>query len=75
MSHLAHLPAYDSHAVEVSRLDLTPRILRMADGDPAVAAQIRDMMWGEYCSSGAPLGHSEEGMMVWWSELLEAPAG
>jgi hypothetical protein len=75
MPHPAYLPTLDSETIEASRLDLTPRILRIADGDPAFAAHIRSMMWGEYCDSGAPLGRSEEGMMVWWNEQLDAPAG
>lgn len=75
MSLPAYLPALDSDTVAASRLDLTPRILRLADGDPAFAAHIRGMMWDEYRRAGAPLGHSEEGMTVWWSEHLDALAG
>jgi hypothetical protein len=74
MSYPASFPALDADAVETSRLDLVPRILRLADGDPAFAAQIRHMMWSEYCGSGAPLGRSEDGMMIWWSERLDTLA-
>lgn len=70
MSYPASYPVPAPETVESSRLDLTPRILRLAGGDKAFADQIREMMWGEYCGAGAPFGHSEEGMMVWWSEEL-----
>jgi len=70
----SYAPALDSDTVEASRLDLVPRILCLADGDPVSAARIRGMMWDEYCDSGAPHGRSEEGMMVWWSEQLDTPA-
>lgn len=70
MSPLASYPMLSPDAVEVSRLELAARVLRLADGDKAFADQIREMMWGEYCSAGAPLGHSEEGMMVWWNREL-----
>jgi hypothetical protein len=70
MSFPASYPTLHPETVEGSRLDLTPRILQLADGDKAFAAQIREMMWGEYCREGAPFGHSEEGMMVWWHEEL-----
>lgn len=71
MPYPVSFPAPDSQTVEASRLELAPRILRLADGDPTFAAQIREMMWGEYCHAGTPMGHSEEGMMVWWSERLD----
>lgn len=71
MPYPTSLPVLNADTIEASRLDLAPRILRLADGDSAFAAQIRAMMWGEYCSAGTPLGHSEEGMMVWWSEKLD----
>lgn len=75
MSYSASFSALDADDVANSRLHLVPRILRLADGDPAFAAQIRHMMWTEYCDSGAPHGRSEDGMMVWWSEQLGAPVG
>ena len=68
-------PAYSAspslEAAAESRRIIASRILRLADGDLAFAAQIRAMMWGEYCAAGAPFGHSEDGMMVWWGERLE----
>ncbi len=70
MSYSAYTAAPSPESVDASRLSLAPRILRLADGDLAFAAQIREMMWGEYCDAGAPLGRSEEGMMVWWVEEL-----
>lgn len=75
MSYPASFSALDANVVETSRLDLAPRILRLADGDPAFAAQIRSLMWTEYCDSGAPHGRSEDGMMVWWAERLGTPVG
>jgi hypothetical protein len=71
MSYPAYTAAPSPDVVAASRLALAPRILRLADGDPAFAAQIREMMWGEYCAVGAPLGRTEEGMMVWWGERLD----
>lgn len=75
MSYPASFSALDAETVESGRLDLVPRILRLADGDPVFAAQIRSMMWTEYCNSGAPHGRSEDGMMVWWNEQLDEPVG
>lgn len=75
MSISASYSALDSETVEASRLALVPRLLRLTDGDPAFTAQIRGMMWDRYCDSGAPHGRSENGMMVWWSEQLDTPAG
>jgi hypothetical protein len=71
MSYPASYPTFHPETIEGSRLSLTPRILQLADGDKEVAAQIREAMWGEYRHAGAPLGHSEEGMMVWWHDELE----
>lgn len=64
------LPRIDPAEAQASRLRLLARILRLADGDAAVAAQIRGMMWAEYCEAGAPLGVDEDGMYVWWDEAL-----
>ena len=61
--------------VAESRLRLTTRILGLADGNPALATQIRGLLWADYCDAGAPLGASEDGMYVWWDdELAEAVA-
>ena len=70
MSHSAYSSAPSPDVAHASRIALAPRILRLADGDPVFAAQIREMMWGEYGEAGAPLGRSEEGMMVWWEGQL-----
>lgn len=70
MAHPTSAPTFSPETIATSRLDLTLRILQLADGDKAFAAQIREMMWGEYCDAGAPLGHSEDGMMVWWHEEM-----
>lgn len=71
MSYPAYPAALSPDVVAESRRAIAPRILRLADGDLAFATQIRTMMWGEYCAAGAPFGHSEDGMMVWWGERLE----
>ena len=65
---LSSLPSPAS--ARTSRHRILPSVLRAAGGDPALAAQIRSMMWGEYRNAGAPRGHSEAGMMVWWDEQL-----
>ncbi len=70
MSYPASPAAPSLEMVAESRRAITPRILRLADGDVVFAAQIRTMMWGEYCAAGAPFGQSEDGMMVWWGERL-----
>lgn len=63
----------DPALVAESRIYVTTRVLRTAAGDPALASQIRGMMWAEYCDAGAPLGVSEDGMYVWWTDALAAP--
>lgn len=68
-------PALDPAAVAESRLRVFTHILQLADGDTALATQIRGMLWAEYCAAGAPLGMSEDGMYLWWhDELAEAAA-
>lgn len=64
----------DPADVAASRLRLFTRILQLADGDVALATQIRAMMWADYCDAGAPLGTSEDGMYVWWDEATAEPA-
>ena len=66
--------ASEPDAIAASLARVAPQVLRLADGDPAFAAQIRSMMWGEYRDAGAPMGHSESGMMVWWDEQMAAYA-
>ncbi len=57
-------------ATASSRVHLTTRMLRLTGGDPARTAQMRAMMWSEYCDAGAPLGRSEDGMFAWWDQEL-----
>ncbi len=71
MPHSAAMPPSADAATESSRLHTTSRLLRLADGDSAFTAQIRTMMWSEYCDVGAPLGRSEEGMLAWWDRELD----
>jgi len=75
MTYPANPSALSPEAADASRLHLASHILRLADGDPAFAARIREMMWGEYRAAGAPLGLSEEGMFVWWGEELSGVPG
>ena len=71
MAHPAYPAPPAPEAVLASRLAVTSRILRLADGDAAFAAQIRGMLWAEYGAVGAPLGLTEDGMMVWWGERMD----
>ncbi|MEM1042695.1 MAG: hypothetical protein AAGI91_08710 [Bacteroidota bacterium] len=70
MPDSAALSAFEPSAAESSRVRMTSRILRLTDGEPAYTAQIRTMLWTEYCDAGAPLGRSEEGMLVWWDRRM-----
>lgn len=64
------ISAFVPSTVESSRVRMTSRILRLTDGEPAYTAQIHSMLWSEYCEAGAPLGRSEEGMLVWWDRRM-----
>ena len=57
-------------AGEAARLDVTTRLLRLAGGNASFATQMREMLWCEYRAAGAPLGHTEDAMMLWWGERL-----
>ncbi len=70
MPHSLPTPTVAPAVAESSRVRMTSRILHLTDGEPAYTAQIRSMMWSEYCDAGAPLGRSEEGMLVWWDRKL-----
>lgn len=63
-------PVLDPDLVAASRIRLTTRVLRLADGEPSLVTQIRGLLWADYCDAGAPLGVSEEGMFVWWDERM-----
>ena len=55
---------------ELSRAPLPDprlRVLQVADGDPALADALRQMMWHAYCEAGRPLGPDEDGMWAWWA--------
>ena len=47
--------------------DVRLRVLAVADGDPAYADALREMMWDAYVRAGRPLGPTEDAMWVWWS--------
>ena len=70
MSAPATPPTLDADLVAACRLRLTLRILRIADGESALASQIRGWLWADYCAAGAPLGVSEDGMTIWWDERM-----
>lgn len=64
--------ALDPEVVAASRLHVVTHVLRLAGGDPALATQIREMLWADYCDADAPFGVSEDGMYVWWADALDA---
>ncbi len=70
MSQSTAISSFGPATAESSRVRMISRILRLTDGEPAYTAQIRTMLWSEYCDAGAPLGRTEEGMLVWWDRRM-----